>query len=255
MVGYNELSKLNVFSLTDVEKIIQNEKSAHSLVLRLISKGMVKKIRKNIYSCVNPATGGIIATRFHIGSAINETAYISHHSAFEYHGMANQVFYEIYVSSDIRFNDFEFDGVKYKYISSKVRAGVIESKNTEGVKVTDLERTVIDSIKDFEKIGGFEELLNCLSSIHYLNEEKLIKYLDQYNIKGLYQKTGFLLEHYMTEMQLSNDFIDYCMRKVGKSTRYLLKDNTNDITYLSKWKLIIPNGLFDITEHGGGELV
>ena len=30
-----------------------------------------------------------------------KTAYISHHSALEYYGLANQVFYEMYVSLEI----------------------------------------------------------------------------------------------------------------------------------------------------------
>lgn len=42
---------------------------------------MVKKVRKNIYSAVNPVTGQIVATRFQIACAIIDTAYISYHSA------------------------------------------------------------------------------------------------------------------------------------------------------------------------------
>src|SRR5690554_5774601 len=132
-----------------------------------MKKGLVKKIRSNMYSCVNPATDQVMASRFQIACASSKSAYLSHHSAFEYYGLANQVYYEVYISSETRFRDFEFEGVRYKYVASKINDGVIEPKNSEGIRVTDLERTVVDSIKDFEKIGGFEELLNCLSAIHY----------------------------------------------------------------------------------------
>jgi len=37
----------------------------------------------------------------------------------------------------------------------------VEAKNTTEVRITDLESTVIDNIQDFNKIGGFEELLSC----------------------------------------------------------------------------------------------
>ena len=53
----------------------------------------------------------------------------------------------------------------------KINVGVVEPRTTQGVRVTDLERTVIDSIKDFEKIGGLEELMNCLSLVHYLSRQ------------------------------------------------------------------------------------
>lgn len=255
MTGYKELAKLNVFSILDVEELVGNKKTAYSLLNRLMKKGLVKKIRSNMYSCVNPATEKVMVSRYQIACASSKSAYLSHHSAFEFYGLANQVYYEVYISSETRFSEFEFEGIRYKYVASKLNAGIVEPKNTEGVRVTDLERTVIDSIKDFEKIGGFEELLNCLEAVPYLVENKLRKYLADYALQALYQKTGFILEHYMQDMQLSEEFIDYCKSKIGKSTRYLLKERSEDNFYNNEWKLVVPEYLFNITEQGGGELV
>ncbi|MGV8147179.1 MAG: hypothetical protein ACLKAK_12080 [Alkaliphilus sp.] len=56
------------------------------------------------------------------------TAYISHHSAFEYYGLANQVFYEVYVSSETKFQKFDFGKVTFKYIASRMKEGVVEAK-------------------------------------------------------------------------------------------------------------------------------
>lgn len=255
LTGYNQLAMFSVFSISDVEKITENRKTAYSLLYRLMGNGLVKKIKNNVYSCVNPATGEVAASKYQIACACSNSAYISHHTAFEYYGLANQVYYDVYVSSDTRFRDFEFEGVHYKYIHSKTLDGVINPKNSEKIKITDLERTVVDSIKDFEKIGGFEELLNCISAIYYLNEEKLTAYLDAYNIQALYQKTGFLLEQYMKEMHLSQNFINYCRSKIGKSTRYLVKETINEGVYNSGWKLVVPKGTFDNIDQGGDELV
>jgi predicted transcriptional regulator of viral defense system len=129
----------------------------------LIKKDRVRKVRKNIYSVVNPATGQLVATRYQIACAITDTACISHHSAFKYYGLANQVFYEVYVSSKTKFNHFHYNHIDYKYVASRMCEGVVEAKNTTGVRITDLERTVVDSIRDFNKIGGFEELLFILT--------------------------------------------------------------------------------------------
>lgn len=252
MVGYAELSKMNTFTMNDVCSLVGNKKTASSLVLRLSKKGLVKKIKNNLYTCVNIANGQVIASKYHIACSINKTAYISHHSAFEYLGLSNQVFYEIYVSSSKRFTDFEFEGITYKYIASKFDSGVVSPKNTQGIRITSLERTVVDSIKDFEKIGGLEELLNCISSAHYLDEKQLMKYLDAYGMQFLYQKTGFILEHYKNQLHLSDDFIGHCKSKIGKSTRYLTKESTQ---YRSEWKLVVPDDIFQMTEQGGMPLV
>ena len=252
---FTELAKYPVFTIDDVKKLTVNEKTAYSQLDRLMKKELVKKVRKNIYSVVNPTTGQLVATRYQIACAITDTAYISHHSAFEYYGLANQVFYEVYVSSETRFNHFEYDHVTYKYVASRMKEGIVEAKNTTGVRITDLERTVIDSIRDFNKIGGFEELLNCLEGIHYLDETKLKQYLDICNTQGLYQKAGYLLEHYRKEIQHSKEFIEYCKSKIGKSRRYLVSEEKDNSYYNSDWKLMIPAGLFEITDHGDDLLV
>ncbi len=252
---YNQVAKYPVFTIDEVEKLTGNSKTAYSQLDRLMKKGFVRKVRKNIYSAVSPVTGQIVATRYQIACAITDTAYISHHSAFEYYGLANQVFYEIYVSSETKYNTFEYDHVTYKFVASRMKEGIAEAKNTTGVRVTDLERTVIDSIHDFNKIGGFEELLNCLDGIHYLDEAKLLRYLEVYNIQGLYQRVGYLLQHYKKEMQLSNAFIDYCKEKIGKSRRYLFNDSNERSIYNSEWELMVPEGLFEVTEKGGNIIV
>lgn len=252
MVGYAELSKMNTFSMADVSNLVGNKKTASSLILRLSKKGLVKRIKNNLYTCVNVADGSVIASRYHISCAINDTAYLSHHSAFEYVGLTNQVFYEMYVSSSIRFTDFEFEGITYKYVASKLDDGVIAPKNTQGIRVTSIERTIVDSIKDYEKIGGLEELLNCISSVPYLDEKQLIVFLDAYNMQFLYQKTGFILEHYKNELQISDQFIYYCKSKTGKSSRYLTKGSG---TYCNEWRLVVPDGLFGMTEQGDIPLV
>ncbi len=61
--------------------------------------------------------------------------------------------------------------------------GVVKAKHMTGVRITDLERTVIDSIHDYKKIGGLEELMYCLEGVHYLDETKLVSRL--YHIKML----------------------------------------------------------------------
>lgn len=247
---YNQLVKYPVFTIDEVEKLTGNSKTAYSQMERLMKKDLVKKVRKNIYSAVNPVTGQIMATKFQIACAISDTAYISHHSAFEYYGLTNLVFNEVYVSSESKFNHFEYDRVIYKFIASKMQEGIMKDKDSSGVRITDVERTVIDSIHDYNKTGDFLVLLNCLKEIHYLNEAKLLRYLEVYNTQGLYQRVGYLLQHYQNEMQLSNAFINFCKDKIGKSRRYLLTELEEGSAYNREWELMVPETLFASREKG-----
>lgn len=254
MEVYKQLARYPVFTIKEVERLTGNIKTAYSQMDRLMKKDLVRKVRVNIYSPVNPVTRQIAATRYQIACAITDTAYISHHSAFEYYGLANQVFNEVYASSDTRFKNFVYENISYRYVASRICEGISSAKNTTGVKITDMERTVVDSIHDFNKIGGFEELTGCLENIHYLDEAKLLKYLEAYNNKSLYQRTGFILQHYKNEMQISADFFKKCKDRIGSSRRYLVNELTDNNIYNSEWQLMVPEDLFEITGQRGDVL-
>ena len=178
-----------------------------------------------------------------------EGSYISHHSAFEYYGFANQVYYDVYVSGEKRFYSFEYDGIYYRYIAPRIKPGV--DKKLDGIYVTDLERTVIDSINDFEKIGGIEELLRCLSLIPYINESKALQYLEAYNKQFLYQKAGYILEHFQNNLRLTNDFFDQCRKGLNGSVRYLYHGIGDEAhIYNQPWKMVVPTDLTAKLEKG-----
>jgi predicted transcriptional regulator of viral defense system len=252
---FEPLARLGVFSMADAELLTGNLHTARTAVARLVDKGYVRKARNGLYAAVDPATGGLIPSKYQIACAINTSAYLTHHTALEFHGFANQVFYEVYVASIPKFRDFSFEGVTYRRVVPKIHVGVIEPRNTVGIRVTDLERTVIDSIRDVEKIGGVDELLNCLGAIPYLEESKLKIYLDAYGVQALYQKAGFLLEKFVEQLQLSQEFVEYCRSKAGKSTRYFLAEAKKDGMYVREWRLVVPDGLFGGDGYGGGPLV
>lgn len=255
LTGYKELSQFPVFSISHVNQLTHNPETSRSMLKRLLQKELIQKIKRNLYTCVNPATGHVIASRYQIASALTSTAYISHHTAFEFYGLTNQVYYEVYVSSQSRFREFEFDNVVYRYVASKSQEGVVQPFNHPGVRVTDVERTVIDSIKDFSRIGGFEELLQSLNRLSYLDEKKLKRYLSLYDLKILYQKTGFLMEKLKSELNISESFISFCYSKIGKSSRYFLGDHFPNVHYIKKWQLIVPEMDHNDTFNGGDELV
>ncbi|MBU3159869.1 hypothetical protein KPL37_08905 [Clostridium frigoris] len=241
---YKILSKLPTFTIEDVKQLTKTQKAAYILLNVLIEKGLIEKIRRNLYSAVNLITNKVVASKYQIACGTNDNVYISHHTALEYDGVANKIKNIVYISSNKRFRDFEFEGLYYKYILSKTSCGIITPSNDEGIRVTDMERTIIDSIKDFEKIGGLKELMNCLLKIDFLDEEKLRTYLEAYNIQMVYQKTGFLLSKYNDRLQLSRSFFDFCKGNIGKSKRYLSGDAKVGGNYDSDWRLVVPEGLF-----------
>lgn len=237
---YYELLGQSVFTVEDVLQYYNNANSTRSALKRLLNQNLIVKIRNNLYTCISGETQEPVANRYQIACKITDTAYLSHHTAIEYYGLSDQVYYDVYVASKTRFHDFEFEGYTYKYVPTKSQSGVEVVKYSGGVRVTNLERTLIDSINDMDNISGIEEVVSFIRSIQKLDERNLCQYLNEYGKQFLFQKTGYLLETYYVNGEITNSFYEFCREHIGKSKRYLSKDISQG-SYNSKWKMVIPN--------------
>lgn len=250
--SYEKLLRLRCFSHEEAMQVLGEARKTTNILYVLKKKGLIQSVRRNLYVAISLETREPVASAFEIASAISKNTWISHHSALEFYGLANQVFSDVYVSSEQPFREFYFDGRLYHSIETPNTFGVDDRKS---VRLTNLERTVLDSIKDFDKVGGLEELLRSLSMITVIREDILIEYLGRYHNRFLIQKAGYLLTNY-PQMKLSAAFFDYCRKNIGSSSRYLYNDLKEEKCVFSKeWKLCVPESLAHLTEEGGNTLV
>ena len=249
MKYYSELLAMGCFTREDLTELTGNYNTAGSLLVSYLKRGYIRGIRRNLYAAINLADNAPVVSKYRIARHITPTAYVSHHAAFEYYGSYNQVSYQVEVSSETPFRPFEFDWIRYVYIASRIREGVAEHSN--GIRVTDPERTVLDGINDLEKVIGLEELLKCIELMPMLKEDKLLEYLAVYNKQVLYQKTGYILEHFQKGFRLSDTFFNECVSHIGKSTRYFTLNRRG--VYDNKWKMIVPENLLAILMKGMDE--
>ena len=74
---------------------------------------------------------------------------------------------------------------------------------SEGIRVSSLEKTIIDCIDNIDLAGGIEEVLNALEQIKYINENKLLEILKIINcqLQMIYKK--LLIDNYLKEKLIS----------------------------------------------------
>jgi len=123
MKYYETLLEKKCFTFKDVEFMVggnRNRNTAKSLLRQYTQKGFVQQVKKNLYVAISIETGMPMASNYQIASNITPSSYVSHHSAFMYYGYTNQVSYEMNVSSDNLFSNFEYDGIDYVHISSRI---------------------------------------------------------------------------------------------------------------------------------------
>ena len=203
----------------------------------MIKSGYANKIRKDLYTCYNFALNEDCANKFQIASSINQNSYISYHSAFEFYGYYNQVFNIIQVSSNKRFTPFEYNGYSYECYLNDIP---LQIDFIQGVKVTSIERTIVDSINMLGKIMNIEELIKCLDLVHLVKENKLLEILDAYHKEILYRKVGYILSFYKNDFNLSDSFFVTCVSKGIPSNRgSLVNNDKNNLIFDSTWGLYV----------------
>lgn len=248
MKYYPELASLGTFTYENAKKVIKNSNPTKTLGF-YVQEGYVKKIKRNLYTCVDFITGAEHANKFVISTCINDDSYVFAHSAFEFYGFYNQVFNNCQVASQQRFAPFEYNDISYECFASKTNKQV---ENIKNIKITSLERTVIDSIYMIGKVMDLEELLKCLELIPFLEEDKLKEMLLEYDSDLLYRKSGYILSYFQNELNLSNDFFDFCLshtksKNIGKISNYEI----NRLQYIPKWNILAYKDLLKLISKGG----
>ena len=249
MKYYEKLLGMGCFSREDLITLVGTPAAAASLIYDYQRKGYIERVRRDFYVTISMETKQPVLSRYQIGANLFADACISHHSAFEVYGYGSQVFYECYVATEHRFADFEYDGVMYRRVERKPEIEVIQQGN---MRITSMEQTVVDSIRDFEKIAGLEEVIRCMMLVPGLNEQKVFACLARNNNGFLYQKCGYIFEELKEEFRFSDTFFAKCEAHSSDAKRYLMKESQNNV-YCERWKLYVPPSLKGLIDKGVGD--
>ena len=249
MKYYEKLLKKGCFSREQLIEIVGTADVANRIIFTYQAKGLIEKVKRNFYVVISLETKQPVLSRYQIGSNLFEDACITHHSAFEVYGYGSQVFYECFVATDKRFSDFEYDGVVYRRVERKQDLDVIQQGN---MRITSVEQTVVDSIRDFEKIAGLEEVIRCMMLVPGLNEQKVLACLVRNDNGFLYQKCGYIFEELKEEFPFSAGFFAECEAHSSDARKYLMKESQNTV-YCERWKLYVPTSLRGLIDKGVGD--
>ena len=235
-----------VFRKDEITQHFNNDKQLSNWLSNKTKSKTIKKVRNGLY-VFEANSPYAYSTKFEIASKITSDSYVAYHSALEFYGLGNQRFNLVYVCSSSRFNDFEFEGIDYVHKRSKVDIEIIKRSDSE-TRVTSLERTIIDCIENIPLAGGIEELLHALTDVQIVDEDSMLDVLNSYNSIILYQKCGYILEHFKQQMSLSDHFFDVCKSKLTNQIKYFLNNeyDAKDLAFNAKWNLVAPTNLLSI---------
>ncbi len=236
---------LDVFTVSDACDILEVPPSiASNLIGAAVKRGVVTRLRRGYFILVPYEMGSetlYVGNPYIIGHRLlgNHPHFISHGSAMELHGMTTQPCLVVYVTTQARPRQFDQHGLDIRFVSCKAEEffGVTEAwvDQQHKVPVSDIERTVIDGLREPAYVGGYAEIdKGAWMKRENINPTKLVGYALQLGVGSVIRRVGFLME----SIGIGEPEHFDALRKELTNTYSLLDPVLpKDGPYLSKWKL------------------
>lgn len=234
-----------VFRLKEVREILHlSEMASSNFVRKLIGRGIVTRLKPGLFILVPIEMGReseyignplIIAREIMNGTDY----YLSHATAMEIHGMVTQPQFVINVTTLDPRRPVKTQGLEFRFIHSykKYFFGLIDHWATkqERVKTSDLERTIIDGLKQPKYCGGLTEVAKGFwIRGQDMDVKRLINYAVKLDIGAVLGRLGFLLELYNIGRPEDRETIQ---RHLTESYAKLDPLLPSEGKFLRKWRL------------------
>jgi predicted transcriptional regulator of viral defense system len=187
---------------------------ASSLLHKAVKRGLVSWLKRGLFVIVPPELGTSVeysGNPYLVARYLADPApyYLSHASAMELHRMVTQPQFVVFLSSTKRIPNRTVRGTQFRFVLLKPEHffGTMKYWVTkqEPIEVSDLERTIIDGLRQPEYCGGVTDIAKGLWMRRAdINVQKLIEYATRLNIGSVKRRLGYLLELFglATEDQL-----------------------------------------------------
>jgi predicted transcriptional regulator of viral defense system len=198
---------LSTFTLADAQKITGlSSHLASSLLHKAVRRGLVSRLKPGVFIIIPPELG---STAEYAGDpyltarrlAGNAPCFISHASAMEIHRMVTQPQLAVFASSPKRLRSRTLYGTEFRFVFIQPEHYFGTTKHwltkQESVEISDLERTIIDGLRQPEYCGGVTEVAKGLWMRHQdMQVTKLVDYALRLGIGAVIRRLGYLLELY-----------------------------------------------------------
>ncbi len=191
---------------------------------------------------------------FLLGGYATTDAVLGYHTALAFYQVTYSVSYRfVYLtqqqSKSFVFNTDQFMSTAFPQalLNKSQKDSFVNTEDVQGlpVRVTSLERTLVDVLDRPLLGGGWEEIWRSLDTIERLKIDNIIKYALLLNNSITTAKVGFYLSQRQQELKISLVQLEQLRRHAPKSPRYIDATAKKDGKIVADWNLIVPTGLLN----------
>jgi len=260
-------SKHQVFTYDEFAEFLRsrgrtNVKTRKALIEYHVKAGNIVRIRKGLYLSVPsgieparaPVDGYILASR------MADDAVLAYHTALEFHGKAHSVHERfLYLTTHrakigpIDFRGNNFQGVLFpKSLRDKGQEFFgVQNADRGGmwVRITSLERTMVDVLDRPALGGGWEEIWRSLESVEFFDIDEVVDYALLLENSTTVAKVGFYLEKHRQELMVEEKHLRRLRKHRPKKRTYMIRDSAerkrSKTRLIRKWNLVVPEDILE----------
>ena len=252
-----------VFRIDELEEHLasrdsNNPETRDSLLRHYRNRGRIRRVRRGLYVTIPPGSDpdSVVPDPFLVGSKMAPDAVLAYHTALEFHGKSYSIFIESYALTSHRVRDFEFQGMSFKgilfpqtLVKKNSEFDHVQSHNRLGieVRVTSLERTLVDVLDRPVLGGGWEEIWRSLEMIEYFDLDAVREYARKLDNSTTTAKLGFFLESHSDKLMVDEKYLAKLSKRVPKKPHYMDRNRRKGGRFLERWNLIVPENVINRT--------
>ncbi len=228
----------------------RNPNTTRNLLAGLVASGRVLRVRRGLFSTVPAGVepGRAPVDPYLVASKLADDATLAYHAALQFRGRAYSVWQRFHYLTRHRNRPFTFRDQEFvpvllpKAVRSRrdLGGGVTLVSHAGGtVRVTSLERAMVDVLDAPDKGGGWEEIWRSLELVEFFDLDAVIEYVAALGSALTAARVGFFLEQHRSPLMVEDKHLDRLERHAPREPRYLDADRQSG-KFLSRWNLVVP---------------
>ena len=237
----------------------RSAKARQKLLSWYAKKGRILRVRRGLYCTVplgvDPAKCAVDPLL--VTAKLSKDAVLAYHTALEFKGKAHSVHQRFtYLTASrssrpFRFRSFVFRAVLHpkRLRDNRSEDFAVERADRSGVRVrvTSLERTLVDMLDRPELSGGWEEIWRSLGSVEYFNLDQIVEYALLLGNSTTTSKVGFFLERHRGALMVEESHLRRLREKRPRQPHYMERSTERKGRFVREWNLVVPKEILELS--------
>jgi predicted transcriptional regulator of viral defense system len=232
----------------------RNKNTIKALLAHHIQQGHIVRVRRRLFAAIPMGADAETypINPYLIAGYATPDAVIAYHSALSFYQMTYSASYRfIYLtqhqSSRFDFRSESYEGVRFPTsLVQQHQENIfthIEDVQGLNVRVTNLERTLVDVLDKLKLGGGWEEIWRSLEMIDRIKVNQVAEYALLLNNATTVAKVGFYLSQRRQELNVASNVLLKLRKHCPRSPHYVDSIARKDGKLLDDWNIIVPKSL------------